>query len=103
MIWRAIVLSILVLISEAIRAVVVGWLANRRDASWVHVAGFTNFVILTAVVFAIDEFRGRGLTLYTAFYSMLMFWLAYRAARGGVIGFAAIKANRLWNQPELRR
>ncbi|MEO8677414.1 MAG: hypothetical protein ABI665_00115 [Vicinamibacterales bacterium] len=91
---RGAVALVAVLVARFILAVLIGWVANRRNASWTHVACVANTFILASVVLMIDEFRDDGLTLYSAFYAILMVWLAYAAAKGGNIGYLAIKANQ---------
>jgi hypothetical protein len=83
-----------VVVAQFILAAVIGWLANRRNASWVHVASVANTVILCSVVAMIAELRSSGLTLYSVFFAMLMVWMASAAARSGSMGYLAIKANQ---------
>lgn len=91
---RGAIALVSVVVAQFILAAVIGWLANRRNASWVHVASVANTAILCSVVLLIAEFRSSGLTLYSVFYAILMVWLAFAAARYGNIGFLAIKANQ---------
>jgi hypothetical protein len=84
---RGIVAIFLVVLTKFVLAAVVGWLANRRHASPIHVGAVVNTVLLAAVVLAIDQFRTDGLTLYSVFFALLMLWLAYSAANYGNVGF----------------
>jgi hypothetical protein len=89
---RVVVAAVAVLLSRFLLAVVIGWLANRPGARWVHVAAVANTAILASVGLTIAEFTRSGLSIYSVLFALLMLYLAYSGARLGVVGFSAIKA-----------
>lgn len=91
---RYLALGVGVFLVRLLLAVVIGWLANRRGASWLHVAAVTNTVIVASLAAMVAQFAQDGLTLFSVCVAGLMIWLAYSAVTGGNIAALAIKANR---------
>jgi hypothetical protein len=92
MISAGLVVVVVVLAQVALGALL-GWLANRRNARWVHVVCVVNTILLTCVLLIVDQFRREGLTLYGVFFAAMMVWLASAAARLGTVGLRSIQAN----------
>jgi len=89
-------------VAKVLVPVLIGWVAHRRKARWAHVACLCNTVMMTAALLTIDQFKHRGLTLYSVFFAVLMTWMASKAAESGVIGFRVVRDNEIRRALEVR-
>lgn len=86
--------AVAVFLVRLVLALVIGWLAHRPRASWLHVALVANTAIGASMLLLVTQFIRDGFTLFSVYVAGLLLWLAYAAVTGGNMGFLAITANR---------